>query len=465
MKHSINIAVVNDSVGIPPSEDGIMMMFLEGVPVGGTLALDRAYLLSQLSDAEALGITAAYDVANSTAVHQQISEFYTEAGTGALLWIVVKTINSSYAAYVASPTFANLVRNTATAAPINRAKMIGLCYAVPSLLQQATDFPADVPATITALQTAQAQLFALGYQFSAIVDGFNMSSTVTPATIGTQATAAAPSVSLCITSTLGNGVSQVGLALGRFARISLGHGFGEVDDGPVAINTAFLTNSILVLSTGVLVVGGVYTVYGGAITYNAAVYQPGSSFTAVVGHTVFTTTANGYLIENATPIEALTINNSVVLPGLSPSDIDQLGLKQYLFLRTWYNHLGFYWNDGATCEDPTKQLSTQEYNRVANAMASDALTFFINTMGKNLPLDVKTGAVDQGYLNGKQVQFYNQYIAPLSVASGSGDVTDGKLTLLGPNFNATKTMQFEIDIVPTPIMGNITGKIKFTSTL
>lgn len=465
MKHAISISVTNNSVGVAPSSDGVMMLFLKGVAVANTLNLDQAYLLTQLSDATALGITATYDSTHNTAVYQQINEFYTTAGSGALLWIVVTATANAYAAYVASATFANLVRATAQADPANRAKMIGMCYDVPQALQTATDFPVDVEATITALQTAQAQLFALGYQFSFIVDGYNMSSTVTPSTLGTVATLAAASGSLCISSTLGNGVSQVGMALGRFARIGIGHGFGAVADGPVPFSTAFLTNSISVPVTGVLVVGNIYTVYGGAITYNAALYAVGSTFTAVAGHTAFTTTTGGYVIDNATPINALIVNNTAVLPGLSPADIDQLGQKQFLFVRPWFNHSGFYWNDGATCTDPTLQLATQEYNRVANAMAADALSFFIDEMGKNLPLDAKTGAVDQGYLNAKQAQFYNEFIAPLTVAAGSGDITDGELIVTGPNFNATKTLNFTLNIVPTPILGNVKGTIQFTSTL
>ena len=464
-QHLINISVLNNSVGVPQSTDGIMMMFMRGVAVASTLNLDQAYLLTQLSDAAALGINAAYDVTNETAVYQQISEFYTTAGDGSLLWIVVTAKANAYATYVASATFAALVKSTAAATPANRAKMLGLCYDVPQALQQATDFPADVLATIPALQTVQQQLFQLGYQFSAIVDGYNMSSTVTPATIGTMATMASSSVSLCITSTLGNGVSQVGMALGRFARIGIGHGFGAVEDGPVAESTAFLTNSILVPSTGALVVGNVYTVYGGAITYNAVLLPVGTIFTAVMGHTVYTTAAGGYVIDNATPIKPLTINNTVVLPGLTDAYINQLGQKQFLFVRTWFNHSGFYWNDGATCTDPTLQLATQEYNRVANAMAADALSLFIDEMGKNLPLDVNTGNVDPGYLNAKQAQFYNEFISPLTVAGGSGDITDGSITITGVNFNSTKTLNFVIEIVPTPILGNVTGEIEFTSTL
>ena len=458
MRHPINITVINNANGISLSNDGIFAVFIKGIAVGSTLTLNAAYLLTQLSDLTALGVDANYDANNGLAVYQQISEYYAQAGSGALIWLIVVPQSTAYATYVASSTFASLIKFTAQANYLNRAKMIGLCYDVPTATQVATDFPADVLATITALQTIQQTLFNQGFQFSGIIDGNNMSAAVTPTTIGTMATQGAPSVSLCITGTKPNGVSGVGLALGRFARISIGHGFGAVEDGPVNTNTAYLTNAATIPATGVLVVGKLYVVTGGSITYNSILYTVGQSFVAVIGQTTFTTTAGGYVVTNATPIQSL--DAYINFDGLSG-----LGSKQYMFLRTWANRSGFFWNDGATCQASTFQLSTQEYNRVANALSADALNFFIEEMGKNLPIDKKTGAIDQGYLNAKQAEFYSEYIQPLSVDSGSGDLTDGKLILSGPNFNSTKTMLFSLQILPTAILGEVDGTIQFTATL
>jgi hypothetical protein len=454
MKHIIEIDVINDAVGIPQSADGIMGIFAKAIAVGSTFALDTPYLLTKLADLATLGINAAYDLTNGLAVYQQVSEYYGTAGDGALLWLFGVNTATAYATYVAGSTFDTLVRFTAQADPLNQVKMIGLCYEVPNAGQTSADFPVDVTNTITALQIKQQLLFNQGYQFSAIIDGYKMSSTVTPSTLGTMATKAAFSVSMCITGNLPNGVSAIGMALGRFARISVGHGFGAVEDGPIAATNPYLTNAVTVQPTGNLVVGKVYTVYGGDITYNSATVTKGSTFTAVTGQLTYTTAANGYVVTNATTVASL-----------APSDIDALGTKQFLFMRYWQKKSGFYWNDGATCTDPTLQLSTQEYNRVANKMSSDALSFFINEMGKNLPLNRATGNVDQGYLNAKQQQFYTQYINPLTVASGTGDITDGSIILTGPNFNSTKTINFTLNIEPTPILGNVAGVIQFVSTL
>ena len=404
MDHPINIVVVNNAAGIPPSSDGVMMLICKAVAISTTFVLDTAYLITQLSDLATLGVTAATDTSGGVAVCQQVSEFYGKAGDGAKLWLVGTAISNAYATYVAGATFKGLIRGTSASDPLNRVKMAGFCYDVPVAGQTATDFPADVLATIPALHLATTQLFNEGYQFSSILDGYNMSSTVTPSTITSVATLASPSVSLCITGTKPNGVSSVGLALGRLARISIGHGFGAVADGPVNTSTAYLTNGIL-------------------------------------------------------------ISTAMAVAKLTPADVTSLGQKQFMFLRTWFNHSGFFWNDGATCEVSTKQLSTQEYNRVANAISADALSFFIEEMGKNLPLDVKTGNVDAIYLNAKQKEFYDAYIAPLTITSGSGDVSDASIVVTGVNFNATKTLNFTINIVPTPILGKVNGTIQFTATL
>lgn len=457
MQHPITINVINDAVGISQPTDGVMMLFLKAVAVSGKFALNTAYLLTSPDDLATYGFDAAYDATNSVAVYQQLSEYYAQAGTGALVWVVGVSKATAYATFVASTTFQDLVRFTAAADPANRAKMIGFCYDVPAATQSAADFPTDVTASLTAIQTAQLDMFNQGYQWSAIVDGYNMSSTVTPATIGTMATKACPSVSMCITGTQPNGVSAVGLALGRFARISIGHGFGAVEDGPVNTNTAFLTNSVSIPTTGTLTVGKTYTAYGpdgATVTYNSVVYAVGASFTAVTGFTTFTATGGGFVVDNYTTVA-----------GLSPTYVNQLGQKQFMFLRTWFQHSGFFWNDGATCELVTKQLSTQEYNRVVNSLSASALAFFINEMGKNLPLDTRTGAVDSGYLNAKQAQFYDQSINPLTTAAGTGDITNGSITITGPNFNATKTINFVLLIVPTPILGAINGVIRFSATI
>jgi len=471
--------------GVPLSSDGVMGLFCQGIAVGassgvtGTI-LDKLYLLTSVDDLAVMGITDAYDKTNGLAVYQQVSEFYAEAGDGALLWLVVTA--TAYSTYVASSTFANLLKGSATADYANKIKMLGLCFGLTATLNNSTTayLPAVCTDTITPLQTQLDALFLAGYQMSAIIDGANASQNAAYATIAaieTVATLAKPSVSVCLTGSRGNGVSGVGAALGRFAKISIGHGFNCVEDGSVYGTRSFMTNGFAKYSPDTITTGGVklstlsltipittlvnahnYVVVGDGAVYNGVTYYN--------GQTIAVTTANGlaYTLSSALNTVYL-IEKSTDVQSLIDSEFNSLGDKQYMFHRTWPRHSGFFWNDAATCEDQIKMLSTQEYNRVANYLADACQYFFTNQIGKNLPMDLGTGAIDPGYIEAKQTEFKKTYIEPKAVNTGTGDLSGGSLVIDGTGFFSTKTMGFALTIVPTVIMGGATGEIKFSSTL
>jgi hypothetical protein len=392
-----------------------------------------------------------------------------------------------------------------------RVKMVGICFNPPSTQQSAVDFPAEVTSTITALQLTQIALFPEGYSFSCIIDGENMSSTATPSTIQSVAVQNAPSISLCITGSQPNGVASVGAALGRFARITIGHGFGEVDDGPIAINKAFLTNGVAVPILGTTIAQGTnltaghsYMVVNGPVTYNGIIYSVGSIFTVVTGTLGFTGTSttvvdlttSGTVVVGHTymvlygPITynsivygagqtftALTVQTTFTggivfeylakdVTKLFPADVNTLGDKQYMFLRTWFNQSGLYWNDGATCDLSTKPLSTQEFNRVANALSADLLDFLtVQLMGKNVPVDVKTKLVARTFTAAKEEDFNRLYLEPLMIAKAPntvGDISGGSLSLVGtPNGANTVNWTYVLTINGTPITGSATGTVQF----
>jgi len=518
MEHIISTTISNTPSGIPGSFDGVMMMIVKGVATttGTTaLVLDTAYLGNKLDDfVTGLGITPDYDYVNSLSVYQQVSEFYTEAGDGAYLWLVVTATTTNFATYCAiatGTTFMNLIRGTNLTDPDMRVKMLGLGYNPPQTRQSAADFPSDVTSTIPLLQLTLAQLAEEGYALSAIIDGENMSSTATASTLQTMANKKASSISMCITGSKPNGVASIGAALGRFARISLGHGFGEVDDGPTSVQKAYWTNGVAVpivgstisqgtdltaghsymvvlgpvtynstvysvgeiftvivgtlgftgtgttvvdlTTTGTVVVGHTYMVLFGPITYNSVVYGTGTTFTAVTNHTTFT---GGIVFE----FTAQDVSK------LFPADVNTLGTKQYMFLRTWFQQSGLYWNDGATCDLSTTPLSTQEFNRVGNALSADLLEFLItNLMGKNVPVDTKTGLVARSFTAAKEEDFSRTYLEPLIVPKAPntvGDISAGSLSLVGtPNGANTVDWTYTLTINGTPITGSATGTVTF----
>lgn len=464
-QHLIQITVLNTGTGIPTDQDGIMGILNQGDAVASTLALDTPYLITGVDGAAALGINAAYDATNGTSVFQQINEFYDQAGDGAYLWIQVTATGTSYATYVTGAPFQNFIKYSQQADPTMGIKIIGLCYAPPTVVQSSGDFPSDVLAAVTALQTVQKNMFAAGYCFSCIVDGYNMSSTQTVGGLGTMATNTAYAVSLCVTGTIGNGVSAVGMALARAARISVGHGWGAVSDGDIETSTAFLTNGIVLYAGGTaLTVGDVYLVQGGAITYNSIVYQPGQSFTAVTGHVVFTTTAGGYLVYNSTPIGNSSGGPTV---GLDEATLDaSLGAKQFLYITPIQGVSGLFWNDGSTCCATTDFFSDQAYNRAMTKLAWEARQYFVTQFrGQTLPSDPATGNLESSFIAANQAAFYQGYIAPLSANSGTGDISDGSIAISGIGYSGTGNVKFAITLVRSTQAGTITGTMQFTLTL
>ena len=136
-----------------------------------------------------------------------------------------------------------------------------------------------------------------------------------------------------------------------------------------------------------------------------------------------------------------------------------------MFLRTWFNQSGLYWNDGATCDLATKPLSTQEFNRVANRLSSDLLGFITQLMGKNVPIDTKTNQVALSFTSAKQQEFATTYIDPLIIPVSPntvGDISSGSLALSGIKNGAnTVNWVYTLTINGTPITGSATGTIQF----
>lgn len=76
--------------GTNPTGDGIAGLIIPGIAATG-LALSTPKAVFSLSEVEALGIDEAYDTANNVNSYQEIKDFYSKAGEGAELWIMIVT--------------------------------------------------------------------------------------------------------------------------------------------------------------------------------------------------------------------------------------------------------------------------------------------------------------------------------------------------------------------------------------
>lgn len=446
----INIQVVNTALGSPSISVGICGLVIKAVAVTNKFALGTAYLISQKSDLDTLGINAAYDKTNKVAVYQQVSEFYDQAGDGAYLYLLGVDKSTAYATYVAGDDFKAFIRATYQTDFFLGIKNLGIGYAPPTATQTSADFPSDVTATITALHATRQSLYNEGYRFNCILDGYNMDNERVIGSLANLGALGKFSISLCVAGSKPNGVSSIGNALGKYARISVGRDIGAVEDGSLAISNAFLTDGIMYEAGDTMVIGQICTVFSGSVTYNSVVYATGENFTVVTDHLTFTTSDDGNVYTDSTKIDTLT-----------PTEIETLGSKQYFFLRTWQGKSGYYWNDGATCDLATNAFGTYAFNRVANYLADAASIDFTNEIGKNLPVD-KSDSLSPAYCAAKQTEFKNARITPLINTS---DISDADITITGANFNANRTMNFTLRIVGAPGNDKVVGVIEFVNKL
>jgi hypothetical protein len=287
-QHNINITTSNQTLGIPVSSDGVMGLICKAVAVAVTFDLDKFYLLTKLDDLAALGIDAAYDTTNSVAVYKHVSEFYAQAGDGAYLWIAGISKATAFATYINTSGFKTMIKGTGSADPNNLIKVIGLAFDVPAMTQSSQDFPTDVLASVSNLQTVLKQLEASNYFLAGVIDGYNMSTSVTPSTLCTQATNTAYKVCLIITGTQNNHISSIGQYLGKLARIDIGTSPGKVLDGSLAqtLTTQYLTNGTDVKTlndTDFNALGTKQYVFAMTIMgYSGYFYNDGATCTAVV---------------------------------------------------------------------------------------------------------------------------------------------------------------------------------------
>lgn len=86
---NISITLSNGALGLAiPNADGTCGMILQG-PSASDLDVGDVVRIASLEEAEDLGITGAYDTANSVKVYKHIKEFYDEAPKGTPLYIML----------------------------------------------------------------------------------------------------------------------------------------------------------------------------------------------------------------------------------------------------------------------------------------------------------------------------------------------------------------------------------------
>jgi len=256
----VTINLSNGNLGRQaPSEDGISLLVVTGVAVGGQFALgDILGAFKSIADAEAKGITAAYDTTNTCMAWQHINDFYTEAellgvkGISLYVQVLAKTVTMTQMCDKTSLVNAAKVLNDAGV--IGAIRLVGITRIpdgayVPTFVGE---FEADLGTAITNAQALAVDQFDKFRPVRMLLEGRNFQGSASAAKDQRHLTTGALSNRVGIVVGADNTISNlqaannkyaaVGKMLGRAAAIAVQRSIGRVKDGKLSITKAGLSN-------------------------------------------------------------------------------------------------------------------------------------------------------------------------------------------------------------------------------
>jgi len=235
----VSIEVTNGALGqTENTNDGVAGLVCTGIAATG-LALSTSAQIFSVEDAEALGITAAYDTTNTLNVYKSIVDFYSMAGTGKELWIMIvaKTTTMATICDTASSLLKKLLNDAQGVI-----KLVGVTR-VPDGAYSPTyagQLDPDVSAAAAKITQLYAAMVAEFRPFRTVLDGRDFQGTIGSLT-DFRASANNEVGIVLSTDVSGSKNAHVGLVLGKLAANPVQRNIGRVKDGDVGVQQAFLT--------------------------------------------------------------------------------------------------------------------------------------------------------------------------------------------------------------------------------
>jgi hypothetical protein len=396
----IYTSITDTQLGNQSVSDSIFMLVApaKAATATGGLKFDLgvAYLITSVKDATNLGITSD----NNLLLMFNITEFYEKAGNGTKLWIVgvnATETTSDATKFVSfiTDSLPEVIQSTTATNFDNRPRVVGFCGYTTWAKSTASDpvIPTVTQDIVKAAQTTLENLFTDSIRMCGVVDGLMLNCKTATGIMGEQLATTltscvslnCPRIGIQITTSTPGSPASVGQTLGWLAGISLATSIGAVMLGSVSQMGYF-------------------------IDYNAG-----------------------------TPVNT---NVAVATRAIN----DELGDKQYIFTRTRPQLPGVYFNDGATCNDPTMALSSLEFLRVGNAICDSAEAFFVRLLGSNITTTAN-GEIDNGYKASTLDDLYSRYLAP-RINRGEAQEINVDFWAKDGDFLASRAIEVQIEIRP-----------------
>ena len=423
-KTGIYVSLSDSQIGNNQSDESIAMIFADAPAISSTFLQDKAYMITGLQDAAALGITQEWETGqldtSKSRLYTHIADFYANAGSGTKLWICGTTFTYGASGSLSQASFysgkvADAVMQTVENGYALRPRIFILCKgekAAASTKYTNSVLNCDYDLTdIAAFQTFLEDMSNdNSIRMCGIYDGAFLNPATTPIDVTNLTDASginAPLVGYNITDIHGYGISSTGHVGGILSGRNIQASIGNVSLGST-VQKAYFTN---VKNTT------------GSITY-----------------------------QSGTPVSQL--NNA-------KNDI--IGEKGYVFLRTRPMITGLFYNDGSTCNLSTNALSKLEMVRVGNAVCDDAQQFLTLYLNVNIPVE-SDGTILASYKSSMSSDFYSRYIQP---RLNAGQASDIRVTFSEKdgNYVQSKAIQCTVEILPSPDMEQGYVNIFYVSSL
>jgi hypothetical protein len=241
---AVSIQVENGALGqVAASDDSVFGLLLQGA-APASLALLTPTLITTLADAEALGITSAYDTANTCRVWKHIKEFYDESGSGSNLWIMVVS-NAVSMATMCDKAQANYAVKLLNAAS-GKIRVLGVTRSPAGGYSPDTTANQIDADCVTAITNAQALALDYANNFKplrVLIEARNY--TGTSGSLVTLNTQTNNRVAVLLGDTVTGAGSAVGLALGRLSSVPVQRNLGRVKEGALVATAAYLGTATL----------------------------------------------------------------------------------------------------------------------------------------------------------------------------------------------------------------------------
>jgi hypothetical protein len=216
------------------TSDKVIGIIATGVSIVGKVQINTAYQLFSLSDAENIGIDA--EGTNAFA-YKHLEQFFTEAGQGAEIWLMLVSDATTLAAMVdVNENYAKKLINDSS----GKIRVLGVLKKSVGDEEIENGLDTDVHASVIKAQ-ALGEYFATKFMPVRIIISGN-SFTGTIADLKDYKTTSFNRVICLIANTDGGKEACIGLALGRLARTPVQRNIGRVADGPVENTAAYFTD-------------------------------------------------------------------------------------------------------------------------------------------------------------------------------------------------------------------------------